>query len=174
VSAFNHLPQLHLHQLTRGDIIRYVQDTIGRHPYLLKLKHKHPPEVDQIINDMIDKSSGVFLWVVLACRSLLSGFTDCDRISELRSLVDELPGELQQMFEKMLSRIKGRHRVQGAKLFRMVYKCEAARRRPEPTTKSYPLISALGLARLDDNLVHLAEISPKSKIEACLEIEGRL
>jgi len=132
---------------------------------------RHELEVIALLDELNNKSAGVFLWVVLACRSLLSGFADCDRISELRVLVDELPKELQQMFERMLSTVKGRHRVQGAKLLRIVYRNEVARRGPEQLGEC---ISPLSLARLDDSFVHLADVNTDNRMEDCLRFEGRL
>lgn len=64
----------------------------------MKLAEKHPLEAQEILDDIVNKSSGVFLWVVLACRSLLSGFASHGRVSELRQSADELPAELEDMF----------------------------------------------------------------------------
>ena len=79
VAAFGNLPRLRLQDLTQGDITKYVEDTIGQHEYYLgKLMRRHPEEAGSIIHDLVQKSSGVFLWVILACRSLLQGFADYD------------------------------------------------------------------------------------------------
>ncbi|KAK5656775.1 hypothetical protein OQA88_4323 [Cercophora sp. LCS_1] len=167
VDAFSHLPQLQLHDLMKGDIRSYVRDTIGGHPYLLKLRKRYHLEVDQILNDLVDKSSGVFLWVVLACRSLLTGFADCDRVSGLRGLVNELPEELQDMFAKMLRRIKRQHRAQGAKMLSMMYKIKAG--------ESYLL--ACGMIAMDQNLTGITVDVPKEfddYEEALAELGGRL
>ena len=120
-AAFEEYPKMRLQDLTRGDIAKYVEDIVGSHQYLQRLMRKHPQEASSIIRDVIDKSSGVFLWVILACRSLLDGFADYDRMSELRRRVDELPPELEAMFEHMLRKIKKHHLQQGARLLRICY-----------------------------------------------------
>ena len=178
VAAFDELPQLHLQDLTRDDISRYVEDIIGSHRYTQKLRRKHSVEVSGILTDLVNKASGVFLWVVLACRSLLSGFADFDRIAELRRLVDELPRELEDMFEKMLATVKGRHREQGGKLLKMHYRIEAARRNATLQAKLTQPIKALDLAFMDDDLLHPLDLNGpvevEETLEACLELEGRL
>ncbi|KAM0296933.1 hypothetical protein ACHAPM_010119 [Fusarium culmorum] len=42
VSAYQHLPKLHLQNLTRGDIEAFVEDTIGCHQYMKRLLKRSP------------------------------------------------------------------------------------------------------------------------------------
>ncbi|KAH8770975.1 prion-inhibition and propagation-domain-containing protein [Diaporthe sp. PMI_573] len=123
--AFKQCPQLKLEQLNREDISNYVNDKISRNSYMLKLLRQSPKQAAEIVQDLVDKSSGVFLWVVLACRSLINGFADCDRLPELRRRVEELPPELHELFDLMMSKIKTRHKEEGAKLLRMFLRAQA-------------------------------------------------
>jgi len=77
-----------------------------------KLIRRHAEEALGMLEEIVSKSSGVFPWVVLACRSLISGFADYDRLPELRRRIDELPSELEDMFQHMLKNVKERHRQQ--------------------------------------------------------------
>lgn len=154
---------------------------IGGHPSFHNIKRQHTAEADKILDDLVNKSSGVFLWVVLACRSLLDGFADCDRISELRRSVDELPEELADMFNKMLATVKKHHKEQGAKLLRMLYLYELVRRDLEHDTpdRVYRLgIRALGIARMNEDLVELRyphyRMSTAEEVATCSNITGRL
>jgi hypothetical protein len=74
-----------------------------------------------MIQDIIKKASGVFLWVVLACRSLLQGFAAYDYLEDLQLRVDELPPELADLFGLILKRVSPRYRTQGARLLRICY-----------------------------------------------------
>ncbi|KAK3297098.1 prion-inhibition and propagation-domain-containing protein [Chaetomium fimeti] len=121
VDAFEDNPGLRLNQLTYPDISTYVNDVIGGHKYMKKLMNRHPAKARQLMGAITAKSSGVFLWVVLACRSVLAGFADYDRIDELWRRVDELPPELEDMFKLMLSKINKRHREQGAFTLRVCH-----------------------------------------------------
>ncbi|KAG7294514.1 hypothetical protein NEMBOFW57_004589 [Staphylotrichum longicolle] len=120
-AGFDGCPGLRLQDLTRRDIAKYVDDIIGEHKYMRKLLARHPAQAQRLRDELVDKSSGVFLWVVLACRSLLSGFADCDQIADLQRRVAELPQELEDMFRLMLSKVDKRHREQGAFMLRVCY-----------------------------------------------------
>ncbi|KAK2613202.1 hypothetical protein N8I77_000129 [Diaporthe amygdali] len=121
VFAFRNCPGLRLEDLNRGDITRYVKHTIGEHQYMKRLSSKYPSQAQVILDDLVEKSSGVFLWVVLACRSLISGFADYDRLPELHRRVDDLPRELWDLFDHMLRKINARHQGHGAKLLRTLH-----------------------------------------------------
>jgi hypothetical protein len=172
VTSFHGLPTLQLHHLTRGDITSYVQDIIGGHQYMQGLISRHPEEAIEIMEDAVTKSSGVFLWVILACRSLISGFSDYDRISELRRRVDELPPELEEMFQHMLNRINKRHREQGSRMLRICYATRQAQ-----DTREVGDMSSLGLALMDDDSISTDQISvltTDQKRRLCDELDGRL
>ncbi|OIW30172.1 hypothetical protein CONLIGDRAFT_669886 [Coniochaeta ligniaria NRRL 30616] len=142
VAAFDGMPKLHLHHLTLDDISAYVQDVIVGHRYMQKPMARHRTEALALVEELAEKSSGVFLWVILACRSLLSGFADYDRIAELKRRIDELPPELEELFKDMLNRVDVRHRRQGARLLRLCYEFRKYGAGP---------MSAMGLALIDDN-----------------------
>lgn len=168
VAAFEGMPRLHLHQLTHDDVTAYVQDVIVGHKYMQKLMVRHRTEALALVEELAEKSSGVFLWVILACRSLLSGFADYDRLAELKQRMDELPPELEEMFKHMLNRIDVRHRGQGARLLRLCF---------EFRKYGVGAMSAMGLALVDDNQDSVAYhrlLSIEEKRELCEELAGRL
>ncbi|KAI1480125.1 prion-inhibition and propagation-domain-containing protein [Daldinia eschscholtzii] len=172
VASFGGLPSLDLHHLTRADIRAYVEEIIGGHKYMQGLLNRHPEEATAIMEDLVDKSSGVFLWVILACRSLILGFADYDRIHELRRRVDELPPELEEMFQHMLNRINKRHREQGSWMLRICFIARQAQDRLE-----YSDMTLLGLALIDDDCTSMERISALDKGQKrtlCEELEGRL
>ncbi|KAF4460941.1 small s [Fusarium albosuccineum] len=171
VAAFESMPKLQLHQLTRCDIQAYVHGTIGTHAYMKGMMKRYPEEASEIVNSLIEKSSGVFLWVILACRSLLSGFASYDRIKELRFRVDELPLELDQMFQHMLNKIEPRYRGQGAELLRLCY----TKRRVEGSHDMNSM-SALGLALFHENpdLLGLWSLNNSNMRQLCEDLAGRL
>ncbi|KAF2191925.1 hypothetical protein K469DRAFT_621887 [Zopfia rhizophila CBS 207.26] len=172
VASFDGLPTLQLHDLNRPDIKSYVDDVIGGHKYMQRLKRESLKEALQIIDDIVAMSSGVFLWVILACRSLISGFSDFDRISELRRRVDELPPELEEMFQHMLIRVSSRHLKQGARILRICYMAHQARR-----SDKVGEMSALGLALLDGDIITETKIQKLTKKQAHQnyeDLDGRL
>jgi hypothetical protein len=124
------------------------------------------------MQSIIDKSSGVFLWVVLACRSLLIGCADHDRLTELRRRVDELPPELESMFQLLLGKIKGHHREPGSQLLRICYTHQSA-----PWPNASEALRALGLSMIDNyhgSSVAIKPLTEEAKYELRVELEGRL
>ncbi|KAL6361374.1 hypothetical protein LRP88_04842 [Fusarium phalaenopsidis] len=110
VAAFQGKPKMKLQDLTRRDIETYVNDTITHDPYMVNLAMEDPSGPKELVWDLVSKSSGVFLWVVLACRPVLEGFAAFDNISDLKARVHELPPELEDLFRHMLHGIDPRRR----------------------------------------------------------------
>lgn len=121
MEAFSSMPKLFMQDLNRRDIISYAQDAVGNHPKMQDLLTGHPEQAAILLRDLEMKSSGVFLWVVLACRSLQDGFAADDRISDLQRRVDELPPELEQMFQHILEKIEPRYRIEAVRMLSLVY-----------------------------------------------------
>lgn len=168
-------PGLKLEALNRKDISKYVDDKIAQHGYMQRLSERHPEKTEALLQDLVEKSSAVFLWVILACRSLISGFADCDRLPELRRRVDELPLELHELFDHMMGKIKTRHREERAKLLRMFY-VHTQRQRQQGVRTQNPA-SALSLVQvddLDDEFDFYRTWAADEKSERCDEVAGRL
>ncbi|KAF5633934.1 uncharacterized protein FTJAE_6920 [Fusarium tjaetaba] len=96
---------MNLQDLTKRDVAMYIQDTVASHPYIRSASHF---PVDEITQKFAQKASGVFLWVILACRSVVEGCDDFCTITELEARVDELPKELEDLIEHMLESIDPR------------------------------------------------------------------
>ncbi|KAK3315590.1 hypothetical protein B0H66DRAFT_628785 [Apodospora peruviana] len=95
VDAFGHCPYLHLHDLTKNDIRRYAKDHL-----IEGVTKRQLVEWDQLIEEIVDKSCGVFLWVVLR--------------------LDELPSDLQELYVHMLGKIPAGYRRPASEFFQIV------------------------------------------------------
>jgi hypothetical protein len=179
-AGFEHFPGLRLQDLTRRDITKYVDDVIGGHKHMRKLITRHPVQAQELRDDLVVKSSGVFLWVVLACRSLLSGFAHSDQLADLQSRLTDLPPQLEDMFKLMLSRIDKRNREQGAFMLRVCYGLSSLPR----DDKARGLVSeepeALGLALLaqpggcQPGVENCRRLSQEERRELCEDFEAWL
>jgi hypothetical protein len=114
--AWSGKPSLKLHDLTYDDISTYVNQTVGSHIYMETLSLQNALQVTQLKTSLVDKAEGVFLWVVLACRSVSEGLDNFDRISDLQKRVLELPPQLEALFIHMLAKIELRYRESAAKI----------------------------------------------------------
>ncbi|CAN9176579.1 unnamed protein product [Alternaria sp. RS040] len=121
VAAFSSAPKLKLQDLTKADIATYINDVVRSHPYVCEEKCLSDAIVEGLVEDIQSKASGVFLWVVLACRTLIEGFEAFDDAEELRRRVDELPPELERLFRHILDGLPSRFIQQAAKLLRVCY-----------------------------------------------------
>ncbi|KAI1158606.1 prion-inhibition and propagation-domain-containing protein [Nemania serpens] len=172
VEAFSGHRQMCLHQLTQGDIQCYVRDIVLSHPRAQTLLRRYPVEALEIFGALSNKSSGVFLWVVLACKSVVQGLHSCDRLSDLKSRIDELPRELEELFQHMLGSIHPRYQEQAAKYLRI-----CLHRHLIPNVEE---VSRVGLALIDEHDMRLASLDafrPYSISELSIQwinLEGRL
>jgi hypothetical protein len=119
---FESCARLRVHELTKNDIRLYAHDKLSTHRRVLELSNIQPSLLSRLTSEVMTMSCGVFLWVTLAIRSLLSGLTNLDDITDLQRRLHELPPELDDMFCKMLLSVKPEfYRGQAARLFQLVY-----------------------------------------------------
>ncbi|KAL7930107.1 hypothetical protein V8C35DRAFT_165853 [Trichoderma chlorosporum] len=116
-----------LEDLTKGDIRRYVQDKFNTHDQYLKL-NQSDPQYNHLIEEVVNKAQGVFLWVFLVVRDLLEGLTYNDTIKTMHRRLDVFPETLEAFFEQMLNTIPKFYRLQTSRVFQMA------------TSVDYPLL----------------------------------
>jgi hypothetical protein len=104
-TSFSQKPMMSLQKLTKHDVATYIDDTVASHPYMMTISRLSPLETGDITQRLVEKASGVFLWVVLACRSVIEGCDDFCTITELKERVDELPKEVEDLIEHMLGKL---------------------------------------------------------------------
>ena len=156
---FDLYPKLQLQDLTGEDITRFVRDRLTAHPHFSILAQDDPLKAKDLIDEIVRTSSGVFLWVSLVVKSILNGFTNHDRISDLRRRLRELPPELDDLYGLMLSSVTPTFYLeQASRLLQCVYQS------PVPLT-------ALELSFADDEDDLLAKV--ESKPFRPMEVERR-
>ncbi|KAL6716729.1 hypothetical protein ACLMJK_006297 [Lecanora helva] len=172
VQAFSNTPKLRLQDLTRGDIQTYVHQTISPHPCMMTLRDSDHAQAAALLDELVERSSGIFLWVVLACRSIVEGLDNLDRWSELKQRIDELPPELESLFQHILSKIESRYQARAIRLLRI---CHQHARMNAPET-----LSTLGMALVGDSDVNISQLPVRKSLgrierrEKCVALEGRL
>jgi hypothetical protein len=71
-----------------------------------KMLVSEPQQASGFLQRLVDRSHGVFLWVVLVCRQLRDNLDAFDELSELHLRLDELLSNLYDLFESMFVRLK--------------------------------------------------------------------
>ncbi|KAK5624423.1 hypothetical protein RRF57_000139 [Xylaria bambusicola] len=122
--AFNQNPMLQLEQLTHTDIKHYVHDQFRRSPGFSEMKHIHPVQAKKLLNDIVQKAQGVFLWVSVVVRSLLLSFQEGDKLSDVQVTLDGLPEHLDRLFLAIWRRTNPINNVEGAHFFMLLDVCQ--------------------------------------------------
>ena len=119
-------PQLALEDLTREDIKLYIQSTLEENSRFKALKARDHRSQD-LVQDIVEKAQGVFLWVILVVRSLLRGLRNADRVSDLQKRLRGFPETLEKFFSLMIASIEPVYREQTAQAFKYALEAEEAR-----------------------------------------------
>ena len=117
-------PQLALENLTREDIRLYVRSTLEENPRFKVLKARDDRS-QNLVQEIVDKAQGVFLWVILVVRSLLTGLRNADRICDLQKRLREFPETLEKFFGHMIASVEPIYREQTAQAFKFALEAEA-------------------------------------------------
>ncbi|KAL2214042.1 hypothetical protein CC79DRAFT_1391923 [Sarocladium strictum] len=121
--AFENSPSLKMEDLTRHDIAKYVMATFEENPQFGRLQQQNANFAHDLMELIVYKASGVFLWVTVVVASLSSGMADGDRIEDLERVLDHLPTELEKLYEKMMSDIKPQYLEHATQLFKLMSSC---------------------------------------------------
>ena len=91
--------------LTREDIRTYVRETLERNKHFRKLSAKDSRRSKDLVQEVVEKARGVFFWVFLVVKSLLTGLVNNDRIKDLQMRLHEFPNTLEQFFNHIFESI---------------------------------------------------------------------
>ncbi|KAL5617996.1 hypothetical protein FOVSG1_000218 [Fusarium oxysporum f. sp. vasinfectum] len=110
---------LRLDDLTKPEMVVYLRKEFERLPQ----DQSADLALEDFIYTLLAKSQGVFLWLALATRSVINGITNGDDQKILSQRLQELPEELESLYQKMWERLNGNDRVYretAARYFRFV------------------------------------------------------
>jgi NACHT domain-containing protein len=109
--------KIYIQDLTSNDIRLYVKDKLEGHPDFHKMMEEELG-VKELVQEVVEKAQGVFLWVYLVVKSLLEGLQNADRTLDLRRRLDAFPADLNDYFGYILDSLDPIYRVQTARGFR--------------------------------------------------------
>ena len=108
--------RLALEDLTREDIRIYVRDTLEENTRFRVLKAQDSRS-QELVQEIVEKARGVFLWVTLVVKSLLTGLRNADRISHLQRRLRDFPESLEKYFGHILGSVEKYYRTETAQAF---------------------------------------------------------
>jgi hypothetical protein len=105
-----------LHNHTAKDIEHFVQSRIASVQHLIEID---PCDLEKLRRIIVERSSGVFLWVVLVVRELLDGLEPPFSFPEMKGRLLLLPETLEEYFHRTLDKVHQQHRRFAARLLLM-------------------------------------------------------
>jgi hypothetical protein len=120
VSKFEDMgvPSLQLEDLTRPEMAVYIHNRLDQFRERISASL-----IETFKSTLLWKAQGVFLWLYLATESLTNGIENGDGEKILSDRLDELPGELEALYESMWLRLganNGVYRETAAKYFNCI------------------------------------------------------
>ncbi|KAH7263965.1 hypothetical protein B0J15DRAFT_489585 [Fusarium solani] len=98
--------KLYMHELTHEDILNYTQARLSEHPrWSFVSSGPDAAASKSLINEVVDRSMGVFLWVFLVTRLLREGLSNDDKFSDLKRRVSSCPDDLEDFFKHILASV---------------------------------------------------------------------
>jgi hypothetical protein len=101
VKRLGSFPSLCLQDINRRDISSFVRKSLQPHQDVAN---------DRITFAVVNRSEGIFLWAVLVCKSLLSGYDAGDDEEVIQRRPDATPAGLEALFTHMFENIEDVHR----------------------------------------------------------------
>lgn len=121
------VPNLKLQELTYGDMQRYVSENLEQTDRVHDILRSDAVKGSAFVNALIERADGVFLWVRLAVEKILERFADKDGVDGLAKLLETLPGDLDDLFSKLLFHDQSRAELeQSASLYSLMRAREEA------------------------------------------------
>ena len=116
----NEAQKINLHELTNQDIRQYAESRLQQHPRWARVASSAmAADCQELLDQITERSSGVFLWVVLVTNLLREGLTNDDSLSDLRRRLESFPVELEPFFKSMLDSVERFYYEKMATTFRM-------------------------------------------------------
>lgn len=168
--AMGYWPTTKLEDLTEEDMRRYADTEISAavskaHGSTLRLS-----DLEELKDELVSKAEGVFIWLTIACKSLIEGIENLDSPDVLSSRLEELPADILQLYNHMLRRAENnlkRYARNAASIFNLLL-------HGDPDSSSYTILLAWLSWALDDsarakmlqsNFVHHSVLSIYQQID---------
>ena len=172
VQEFAACEQLRLQDLTAGDMRKYAEIFLNRHQRFCEMREVNSSQCLKLLDDLVTKAEGVFLWTTLASASLKEGLDNYDSLRELQERLQELPPGLELLYKHMLAKLPSRYRHEASEIFKLVLQeKQLAERWPfNSILMSFALL--IPNQRQQADMPHL--LSERQLIARHKEVEGRL
>lgn len=103
-------------EFTRQDMEKYTHNKLVQNQQFADLA-LHEPRYYELVQEISERASGVWLWVHLVVRDLLRDIRDNESYEQLVTRLHSYPRELEQFFENIMKRIDKIYKAESAQIF---------------------------------------------------------
>lgn len=119
--AFSGLPRVNLHDLNFRSVRSYAHDQL-----LKAIEQRFPlwsaltASINELLDSIVTRADGVFLWVVIAVRTLRDGLLDMAYLAELKKVIYSLPEGIEHLYAQIVERIKPANKRETARFLQII------------------------------------------------------
>ena len=119
-AAFNgrNIRKLYVEDLNKSDIELFVRNKLVDRTDFIRYQQRDC-RCNAIIEEIVEKAQGVFLWVFLVVRSMAEGLDNADRFIDLQRRLRSFPADLDAYFRHILFSLDPIYREQTAHAFQV-------------------------------------------------------
>lgn len=121
--TFRNVAKLRLQDLNRNDIASYIDGKLGRRLQKRSRQQRNKADgsdIQYLTAEIGRKAEGVFLWVKLAVQDVLTGLVNNDATDMLRTRVEILKPELEDLFDQLFKGIDAIYAEEAALFLRLM------------------------------------------------------
>ncbi|KAI1866443.1 hypothetical protein JX265_007744 [Neoarthrinium moseri] len=120
LDAFHCSPSLKMEDITNQDIELFVNGRFKRTQGFQELEQMLPRDARKLINGIVTKAQGVFLWVSVVVNALCEGLTEGDKLSDLLAELERLPSDLEHLYSSIWAGVKWKYMAHSSQLFQIL------------------------------------------------------
>jgi hypothetical protein len=128
--AFSACAKMSLQSLTYQDIGHYTRNRFDKSPAFCSLASADRESKSILIQEVVEKAQGVFLWVRLVVTSLLTGIRNRDGIEDLLKRLHMIPDDLDRLYTHLLDIIEPVYLAWASKTFQISRKARELENKP--------------------------------------------
>ncbi|KAM0415928.1 hypothetical protein ACHAPT_013081 [Fusarium lateritium] len=117
--AFKREPSLTMQNLSKRDIEYFVRTEFDNSIAFQELKEVFHDDTTAILKEIIEKAQGVFLWVNLVVRNLLSTLVDTPSLPYLKQKLAEIPGDIVGLYSAIWRSIPAERQCRASKILQI-------------------------------------------------------
>lgn len=119
--ALQHRPHLLMEAFNFNDIQQYVWSRFNDDSNFRAKKQLDAVFCNQLVDEIIAKAEGVFLWVRIVCTHLLEAMSRGDLVGDLKRILNAVPVEMEKLYDHILDSLD--HEDHAAKYFLLLQTC---------------------------------------------------